>query len=165
MISETGELITPTVISKGRFKVDVEVGPQYESQREATVESLQKAIEAVGPESPYFAPLMAMWMKNISGTGLDELKEFNRNQMLQMGLAKPENDEEAQMLESLQNQVDPQEELNKSISNQQNAEAKSLEAGAQQKLADAAKKKAETVKIMTEIPQSFMERRMEQING
>ena len=149
--NETGNVVLANNITDKRFKVDVEVGPQYESQREATVETLERAMTLVGPESKYFEPLMAMWMQNIAGTGLNELKEFNRNEMLKMGLAKPENEEEEAMLQQLAQQTDPQEELNQSIAAQQQAEARSLDASAQQKLADTQKKKAETVKILDEI--------------
>ncbi len=146
------QVIANTFIDK-RYKVDVQVGPQYESQREATVETLERLIALVGVESKYFEPLMAMWMKNISGTGLEELKEFNRDQMLRMGLTEPETEEEEKMLAQLSQQVDPQEELNASIAAQQQAEARSLDASAEQKLADTMKKKAETVEILHEIGQ------------
>lgn len=148
MDNETGKIVLSNNITDKRFKVDVEVGPQYESQREATVETLERAMQLVGPESKYFEPMMSMWMQNIAGTGLNELKEYNRNEMLKMGLAKPETEEEQAMLERLSQQADPQAELNQSIAEQQKAEARSLDASAQQKLADAQKKKAETVEIL-----------------
>lgn len=131
-----------------RFKVDSEVGPQYESQREATVETLERAMALVGPESKYFEPLMAMWLKNITGTGLEEVKEFNRREMLKMGLTEPENEEERQMLQALIQQPDPAAELAQAATQQQQAEAQSLMASAEQKMADAQKKKAETVEIL-----------------
>ncbi|MCP5012449.1 MAG: hypothetical protein GY942_20915, partial [Aestuariibacter sp.] len=145
---ESGTQVTANTFIDKRYKVDVQVGPQYESQREATVETLERLIALVGVESKYFEPMMAMWMKNISGTGLEELKEFNRDQMLRMGLTEPETEEEEQMLAQLSQQVDPQEELNASIAAQQQAEARSLDASAEQKLADTMKKKAETVEIL-----------------
>lgn len=164
MDEETGELVIGSSITDGKFKVDVDVGPQYETQREATVGVLIDVIQMVGDKSKYFDPLMAMLMKNISGTGLEELKEFNRNEILKMGLAKPETEEEIQMLQHLSQQVDPQTELNKSIAEQQKAEAQSLMAGAKQKLADAEKKKAETKEIYTDMGLNIVDRRLQQLN-
>lgn len=164
MDEESGELITSNVIGKGKFKVDVEVGPQYETQREAAVETLQKALEMVGEDSRYFDPLMAMWMKNISGTGLEELKEFNRIEMLKQGLAKPETDEEKAMLEQLSQQTNPQDELAKAATKQQEAEAENLIASAENKDADTGKKKAETIKILKEVGSNdFLQRRQAQL--
>jgi len=141
---QTGNPIQLNDLSRGKFSVDVEVGPQYESQKEATIESIESVIEKIGENSPYFAPLIAMWMENITGTGLDPLKKFNRNLMLKQGLVEPETPEEEQMLQSLQEQTDPQEELVKAAANQQNAEAKNLEASAGQKYADAQNKQADS---------------------
>lgn len=155
---QTGNPIQINDLSRGRFSVDVEVGPQYESQKEATIESIERVIQRVDPNSPYFGPLMAMWMENIQGTGLTPLKEFNRNLMLKQGLVQPETDKEKQMLQSIQQESDPQDELVKAATNQQNAEAKNLEASsvgkmasAQKDLAMAEKVKAETADIVVDI--------------
>ena len=157
--AETGTLVPAKSPAKGRYKVDVEVGPQYESQREATIETMEKVMDMVGQESRYFPPLLAMWMKNISGTGLGELKEFNRMEMLKLGLTEPENEEEAQMLQQLQQEVDPQEELNDAIAVQQKAEAISLVASAKNKDADTAKKAAETKQIQVETAETLQSMR------
>lgn len=155
---QTGNPVQLNDLSRGRFSVDVEVGPQYESQKEATIESIERVIEKVDPNSPYFGPLMAMWMDNIQGTGLKPLKEFNRNLMLKQGLVEPDTDKERNMLQSIQQETDPNDELVKAATNQQNAEAKNLEASsvgkiatAQKDLATAEKTKAETADIVTDI--------------
>jgi len=155
---QTGNPIQLNDLSRGRFSVDVEVGPQYESQKEATIESIEKVIEKIPENSPYLGPLLAMWMDNIQGTGLKPLKEFNRQLMLKQGLIEPETDEEKSMVQSLQQETDPNDELVKAATNQQNAEAKNLEASsvgkiasAQKDLAMAEKVKAETADIVTDI--------------
>jgi len=155
---QTGNPIQLNDLSRGRFSVDVEVGPQYESQKEATIESIEKVIEKIPPDSPYLGPLLAMWMENIQGTGLKPLKEFNRNLMLKQGLVNPETDEEKQMLAEMQQQQDPNDELVKAATMQQQAEAKNLEAAsvgkiasAQKDLAMAEKVKAETAEIVLDI--------------
>jgi hypothetical protein len=141
---QTGNPIQINDLSKGKFSVDVEVGPQYESQKEATIESIERVMEKIQPDSPYFGPLIAMWMENIKGTGLKPLKEFNRSLMLRQGLVEPENQEEEQIVQQLQQQTDPQDELIKAATNQQNAEAKNLEASSVQKIADSGNKQADS---------------------
>ena len=155
---QTGNPIQMNDLSRGRFSVDIEVGPQYESQKEATIESLERVLEKLPENSPYFGPVLSMWMENISGTGLKPLKEFNRNLMLRQGLIEPENGEEEQIVQQVQQQTDPNDELIKAATAQQNAEAKNLEASsvgkiasAQKDLATAEKTKAETADIVTDI--------------
>ena len=148
---QTGNPINLNDLSRGRFAVDVEVGPQYESQKEATIESIERILGQLTENSPYYAPLLSMWMENISGTGLEPLKKFNRNLMLRQGLADPESPEEQQMLQSLQQQTDPQEELVKAATNQQNAEAQNLQASSMQKIADAQLKKAQAAEKVVDI--------------
>lgn len=144
---QTGNPIQLNDLSRGRFSVDVEVGNQYESQREAAIESIERIIQKVQPDSPYFGPLMAMWMENINGSGIKPLKEFNRKLMLRQGLIEPSTPEEQALLQQMASQQDPQQELIKAAAAQQMAEAKNLEASSTTKIADAQKTLAETEKI------------------
>jgi hypothetical protein len=167
---ETGNAITLNDLSKGRFSVDIELGPQYESQKAATIGSLERVIEKVGENSPLQPALIGAWVDNIEGTGLDGVKELNRKIMLQNGTAKPESPEEEQMVQAAQSQEDPQAELNKAITNQQNAEAENLRASsagkvatAQKDMATAEKTKAETAEIVVDINTKLQESRADQI--
>lgn len=163
---ETGVFVAGNTL-KGRFKVDVEVGPQYESQREATVETLERVIEMIGPENEFFRPALTMYLKNITGTGLKEFQAFVRRVELQQGLAKPQTEEEQQMVQQMSQQTDPNKELAEAATRQQDAEARSLDASAEQKLADTMKKKAETVKILDEVGNvdtSLLQRTTAQLN-
>ncbi len=150
---DTGRMVVGETISGKRFKVSARIGPQYETQREATVDTLERVMAMVGPESKYFSALLAMWMKNIEGTGLDEMKEFNRQEMLKMGLTKPETPEEQQMLQIMSQQTDPNDELVRAAAGQQKAETLNLVKSAENKEADTKKKQAETMKIISEVPQ------------
>lgn len=147
---QSGNPIMLNDLSRGRFTVDIEVGNQYESQREAAIESIERIIEKIQPDSPYFGPLIAMWMENINGSGIKPLKEFNRQLMLKQGLIKPETPEEQAMLQQIAQQKDPQEELVKAAAAQQNAEAENLRASSATKIADAQKTLAETEKTKAE---------------
>lgn len=155
---QTGNAININDLTQGRFKASVEVGPQYESQKEATIDSIERVMGKIGNDSPYFGPLLAMWMENITGTGLKPLKKFNRDIMLAQGLADPETPGEEQQLAASQQQTNPQDDLVKAATEQQLAEAENLKASSVGKqasaikdMATAQKTKAETASIVVDI--------------
>ena len=104
------------------------------------------------PEGAKYMPVMlASMIDNISGVGLDPLKEFNRKIMVAGGMVKPITPEEEQIAQQAQQpKEDPNAKLAAAAAQQQLAEAESLRASAQQKTADAGKKLAETQKIQQE---------------
>lgn len=155
--SETGKLIESNTLKGKKFRAYADAGPQYETMREQTVEDLKGMLEALQTTqggAQYTSAIIAVLLDNITGVGLDPIKELNRRIMLAEGLVKPETDEEIALVEQLQQpQEDPQQALIEAAANQQNAEARSLDASSTQKLADANKKEAETVEILTGIEQ------------
>jgi hypothetical protein len=122
---QTGNPITINDLTRGRFSVDIELGPQYESQKAATIGSLERVIEKVGEDSALQPALIGAWIENIEGTGLEGVKELNRNNMIRQGIVKPETPEEEQIAVQAQSQTDPNDELVKAATMQQQAEAKS----------------------------------------
>jgi len=141
-----------------KFHVIADVGPQYESQREQTVEDLKGMIDAFKeqPAAQQYMPLLfGVLLENIEGVGLEPIKDFNRRNMILQGLIKPDTDEEKQMLaqaqQQQQNQQDPQAKLIESVTAQQEAEARNLDASSLQKGADANLKEAQTIKTIAEI--------------
>lgn len=151
--TDTGMLIEINKPGQGRFKVDVEVGPQYESQKEATIESIERLIERLPENSPYFMPLLSMWIENIVGTGLDPIKDFNRKEMLTMGLVEPATDEEKQFLaeQQAQAQEDPNAELVQAAARNEESKARKQETAAALDLAKVEETQANTAKIINEI--------------
>ena len=157
MDSKTGRLIETNTLHGKKFRAYSDVGPQYETLREQTVEDLKGMLEAltnVEGGQRYTSALIAVLLENITGVGLDPIKKLNRKIMLVEGLVKPENEEEEAMLAELrqqQQQPDPNQELVAAASEQQRAEARSLDSSSIQKIADARKKEAETVDIIAGI--------------
>jgi hypothetical protein len=152
---------TPRVIndvSKGRFDVVVDTGPSNASQREATFASLKDLLQAIPPDSPYFDPAMAMMIDNFDGTGIEDLRKFNRRLMLAKGLAQPRDDEEkaivvqAQQAEQQPQQPDPTQVLMLATAQKEASAAKLNEAKAIQTMADTELKKAQTVDTIADIP-------------
>lgn len=148
---QTGFPITINDLSKGRFGVDVELAPQYESQKRATIASLERVIEKLPQNSPLIPIIVSVWTENITGTGLKPLKDANRKLMLQQGIVKPETDEEVQILQQFLQQPDPEKALVLAAAKRQEGETLNLIESAKNKAADAAKKRAQTAKILSEI--------------
>lgn len=152
---ESGKFIEANTLTGKKFRSYSDVGPQYETLREQTVEDMKGMLEVMAtmPSGEQYIPIMlAIMMDNISGVGLDPIKEFNRRIMLQQGIVKPETPEEEQMLQQLQEQAqqpDAQQELLTAAAEQQKAEARSLDSSSVQKLADAKKKEAEVIQIFS----------------
>ena len=163
---ETGKLIEGNDLRGKKFQSYADVGPQYDTIREQTVEEAKGMLEALSnmPAAQSYLPLLvAVMIDNISGVGLDPLKEFNRKQMLVQGLVKPENPEEEAILQAAQQpQEDPNQKLVEAAAMQQEAEARSLDASSLQKTADAGLKEAQTAETLAGISQADFKLFLEQ---
>lgn len=165
MDTETGKVVESNTLKGKKFRAYSDVGPQYETLREQTVEDLKGMLETmqnVQGAQQYIPAMLAVLLQNITGVGLDPIKDVNRRIMLEQGLVKPETPEEEALVQQLQQpQEDPNRELIEAAANQQNAEARSLDSSSVQKIADANKKEAETAKILTGIPMDEAKLRLE----
>ena len=152
---QTGMPIETNDLRGKRFQSYSDVGPQYETQREQTVEETKGMMEALGdnPAAQEYMPmLLSVMINNISGVGLEGLKDFNRRKMISQGLVKAETPEEKAFVEQIsQPKEDPQQQLLQAAAQQQMAEARNLDSDSQDNLASAEKKRAETAKIMSEV--------------
>lgn len=108
---QTGVVVALNDLTVGKYDVMVDVGPSYTARRDATVAALTKLLQNMAPTDPMRPALMGIIVDNMDGEGLDDFKEFNRKQLLQQGVVKPRNPEEAQLLQQAQeaqaNQPDP----------------------------------------------------------
>ena len=77
----------------------------------------------------YMPALIAVLMDNITGVGLEPIKELNRRIMLSQGLVKPQTDEEKELVEQLQQpKEDPNAKFLEAAAAKESAEARSLDA-------------------------------------
>jgi hypothetical protein len=108
---QTGVVVALNDLTVGKYDVMVDVGPSYTARRDATVAALTKLLQNMAPTDPMRPALMGIIVDNMDGEGLDDFKEFNRKQLLQQGVVKPRNPEEAQLVQQAQeaqaNQPDP----------------------------------------------------------
>lgn len=152
---QTGRMVESNDLSDKKFKVYADVGAQYETLREQTVEDLKGMLDILpnikGGEQ-YVAPVLSTLFDNIDGAGLGPLKKLNRQIMITQGLIKPETDEEKQQLAQAQqqSQQDPNAELIAAATEQQQAEARNLDAASLEKAASASLKQAQSRKTIAE---------------
>lgn len=155
--SETGRQKLVNNLNGKKFRAYADIGPQYDTLREQTVEDVKGALDLVSQipnAQEYLNPMLAVMFENMNGVGLGPLKEMNRKQMILQGLVKPKTDEEKKMLAEQQaaaQQPDSQQELVAAAANQANAEARERESKVLDNAAAANKKTAETQQILSEM--------------
>ncbi|RYH95949.1 portal protein [Citrobacter werkmanii] len=91
---QTGNVVALNDLSTGRYDVTVDVGPSYTARRDATVSVLTNVLSTMLPNDPMRPAIQGIILDNIDGEGLDDFKEYNRNQLLTSGIVKPRNEKE-----------------------------------------------------------------------
>lgn len=151
---ETGKQIEVNTLSGKKFAAYADVGPQYDTLREQSVEDMKGMLEILSKipgQEKAVQVLVASILENTSGVGLDAIKKLNRIEMLKLGLVDPEDEEESQIVtQAQQPRPDPQSKLLEAASKQQEAEARNLDSKSLSNTADASKKQAETQQIISE---------------
>ena len=155
-INDHGVLDRKNTFEGKRFKVYADAGKSYQAQRRETVDFLKELVSLLPEGDPRLDAVVSSIIDNMEGVGLDVIKDFNRKRMLASGLVEPQegNEEEEQLvaqLQEAQNQPDPMQELVQSQAMLNMAEAQSKQAVNIEKMANADKKQAETVKILQDI--------------
>ena len=154
--SKTGKMVHANNLAGKKFRVHIDIGPGYETQKEESVENLKGVAEILvqmGSSGEQFMPaVVAELIQKSAGTGLDSVKKMARRFLLAQGLEEPRTDEEIEFVQQAQQpKPDENKELIEALANKENAEARNLEAGITDKLASASKKAAETAQIQAEI--------------
>lgn len=136
---QTGRVVALNDLSTGRYDVTVDVGPSYTARRDATVSVLTNVLSTMLPNDPMRPAIQGIILDNIDGEGLDDFKEYNRNQLLTSGIVKPRNEKEQQIVMQAQ----------QAAANQQNPEM--VLAQAQMVAAQAEAQKATNETAQTQI--------------
>lgn len=135
-VSDAGEVVMENDLSRAKFDVNVEVGPSSTSKRAATVRALTGMMAITGdPQTKQV--LQAMAMMNMEGEGISDVRDYFRKQLVRMGVVKPTEQEQEEMMVELQGQP---EDPNKIF----------LQAAAEEAIAKAAKARADTVKTVAD---------------
>lgn len=154
---ETGKLVQANDLTGKKFRVYADVGPQYDTLKEQTVEDLKGMLTVLGDQpggQRYTDDIIATILENITGVGLGSLKEAVRKNRIASGSIKPETDEEKQMLAQAQeaaNQPDPQQQLIAAAAAQAEGEARERESKVIDNTASAQLKTAKTEQVLADI--------------
>lgn len=117
---QTGEEVALNDLSQGNYEVTVDVGQSFATRRDATVKSLLSMLALIPPGTPKHDLVSSMILDNMDGEGIDDLKEYNRNQLLLSGVIKPRTPEEKQMVAQAkaQQQNQPSPDMVNALANQ-----------------------------------------------
>lgn len=159
---QTGKEVVLNDLSRMKFNVAVDVGPSFVSQRDKTVQRLEKIFLAMPDGDPKKSVALGMWIENLDGVGIEDLKEANRKEMLLSGVVKPRNDEEVQMIQqAMQAQAnqppDAQQQALTAMAMEAEAKAQKAQADTMKALAEVEKVRAETAKTLAEVDQKAMD--------
>jgi hypothetical protein len=140
---DSGKMIAKNDLSTADFDVTVDVGPSFESKRNAVVRTLAGMLQMTSDPSDAKI-LQAVILMNMEGEGLSAVNEYYRKQLVEMGVEEPNEEEQAAMQEAAANPTpDPQADFLAS-------EAEKNRATAEKMMADTAKALAEADKIVAQ---------------
>lgn len=150
--AETGELVYENDLSRANFDVAVDVGPSFTSRRDATVRALTGMMQVTSdPESQMI--LQAMAIMNMDGEGISDVKDHFRRKLVQMGVVKPnEEEQQAMMMAAMEGQQpDPQSMYLMAAAQEAQAKALQAQANTEYSLARAEETKAKTMETLSNI--------------
>lgn len=157
--SETGGIEYKNDLTSASFDVVVDVVPASVSRRAATVRALTQMIGMTAdPETQQI--LSATAMMNMDAEGVDDLRKYFRNKLLQLGAVEPTKEEAEQiaMQQQMQGQqVDPQAELMNAMAEKEQALAAKGRADTVQSMAKVDQIRADTMKTMADTAQTKQE--------
>ncbi len=161
-----GSFIHENDLSTGKFEVNVDVGPSHESQREESITYLKDILLALPDGHPLRENVLYELIGKLPASGIDDLKDQARRNLIMNGGAKPANPEEEEMLAQMQQaqgQPDPNQMLIEATAKEQEtqamknaAEIKKIEAQMQLYMAQAAKYAAEAESTEVETQEQIM---------
>jgi hypothetical protein len=149
MVNDEGELEHENDLTEAEFDVAVEVGPSSSSKRAATVRALTQMM-AVTQDPEAQRVLQAAALMNMEGEGLSEISEFFRNQLVQMGVVKP-TEEEAAAMARAGAQPDPNAVFLQAAAEEALAKAAQARAGVVKTVADSELARAKTLETVSKI--------------
>jgi hypothetical protein len=107
MDKETGELITLRDINSSEFDVYSKITTSYSSQKEQTIDRLEKMIELTDPNDPVRKAMQLKVLALTDGVDFEDIREYVNNELVVMGIKKPETPEQEQLLAQSQQNKEP----------------------------------------------------------
>lgn len=95
---DTGEIHGLNDISRGRYEVEADVGQSSQTRRQQLVRNLTALLATTDPASDTYQIILGLILDNTDGEGLQDVKEWNRNKLIAMGVVKPQTQAEEKAL-------------------------------------------------------------------
>lgn len=135
-----GEMAYENDITHGKYKVSIDVGEAFATQRDKTVKRLITMLPIIQDPATQMA-LTQTILANQDGEGLQDLNKFARKQLVMGGIVEPNDDEKAELeqMKAAQGQQQP------------SAQDQWALAEAQKSMAIAEKQKADTMKTLASV--------------
>lgn len=148
-------------LSEASFDVVSSVGPSFVSRREATVRAITNMI-AVADDPETRQVLTSMAMMNMEGEGIDDVREYFRKKLVQLGVLKPTEEEAQQMMAAMEGQPqDPNAIFLQAAAEEAVAKAAKARADTVETVASAELKRAQTVETLSKVDMQEQKQAME----
>lgn len=138
-------------LAEGRYDLVVDVGPSFTTRRDGTVRALSGVLQFAQDPSER-AAITGVILQNLDGEGLQDIKDWNRKRLVNMGVVKPTEEEQKLIQEAQANAApDPQAQFLAAESEKSQALAQKAVADTTVALANAEKIQAQTNEILSKI--------------
>jgi hypothetical protein len=101
---ETGNPVFLNDLRTAEFEITSRIGSSYVSQKEQTLDRLEKILMGMAPDDPMRKAIQLKVIQLSDGVEMKDLKEFANKQLVLSGIKEPETDEEKALLEQAQNE-------------------------------------------------------------
>mgnify|MGYP000906209010 CR=1 FL=1 len=155
IFEEDGEIVTENDISRARMDVTADVGPSSSSKRQAEIRNLVSMLQFITDPADQKV-IVAEIMSKMEGEGNEDVRNYFRRQLLQMGVVEPTEKERTEMMAAMQQASEPTPDQIYLLSEAQKNEADARKSEAQtiESLAKAEKAKAEAAETLADIENS-----------
>jgi hypothetical protein len=94
-------------INSSEFDVYSKITTSYSSQKEQTIDRLEKMIELTDPNDPVRKAMQLKVLALTDGVDFEDIREYVNNELVVMGIKKPETPEQEQLLAQSQQNKEP----------------------------------------------------------
>lgn len=163
--TEEGKIETEYDLSKANYEVTTSIGASFSSKRKATLNTLTNLLTVI-TDPQDLAVLSKTAMMNIEGEGVDDLRDYAREQLVKLGVVKPTDEEVQEMQENAANTPPDANQvyLEKAAMNE---EAKALKTLADTELTEAKVQgeRAKTIKTLVDAEKTDTESGLNVLNA
>jgi hypothetical protein len=162
---DSGETRRENDISNANHDISITIGPSSSSRRKSMMTDF-KDMMAITQDPQDLKVLSALTMMNMEGEGISEANDYYRQQLVQMGVVKPTEDEAKELAEAAQNQPpDPNTTLANALAEEAQGKAQKSKADTVLSLAKAEETKAKTAETLAGIDREGRKEIIETVNA